>query len=119
MRNLSYRETLISLVLIAAASLAAFELWFAPALAQTERDRVTIERLLVTLATPPAVARTAPRAPAALATLPEPRTQPLSPPVQPRPAHAGRAPRVRRSSASIELACADDSKDPLCGALEP
>lgn len=119
MRNLSYRETFVSLVLIAAASLAAYRLWFAPALAQTERDRATIERLLVTLAVRPTVARTAPQAPAAQATVPEVSTQPLSPPVRSKPTHAGRAARARRTSSSIELACADDSKDPLCGALTP
>ena len=53
MRNLSYRETFGTLSMVAAACLAAHQLWFAPALAQTERDRATIERLLTTLAAPP------------------------------------------------------------------
>jgi hypothetical protein len=116
MRNLSYREAAASLALIAAASLAAYRLWFVPALAQLERDRETLEQLVSSTqrrATPTAAASPAPVVCVApLAARPEPP----KPPARPRPQPI----KDRGMSAKhlpLDIACADD-RDPLCGALD-
>lgn len=117
MRNLSYREAMVSLVLIAAASVIAYQLWFVPALAQIERDRHTVEKLIATLARPAASAKLHVAA-SAMSSTPSARI-PLSPPLQAKKPKEPRRERGRGSlSTNLGLSCTGDSKDPLCGTLD-
>lgn len=118
MRNLSYRETSVALVLIAASCVASYRLWFAPALAQIERDRRTLEGLVAVLAAPPA--RTRPSQPDVGVALPPlvPSSQaPISPPPgAARRSERGRGRGDRARTHQPSKAC--DARDPLCDTLE-
>ena len=115
MRNLSYREASVALVLLTAATLGAYTLWFAPALAQIERDRRTLEELVVVLGKPlpasSAVAATAaaPAAPGAQAPLSSPVLRPKGHPTRPQ---VGK----QRRHHEEEVPCSPS--DPLCADLE-
>ncbi len=130
MRNLTHPETAVALLLIALASLGAYEQWFAPALDQIALDRRETQRILSALVEarrsvePGHVAATAPASTHST-------DVPLSVPLQQasEPAHAPgakrrhpRAPthaheRTRSRTADLDEACRD-SDDPLCGALD-
>ena len=130
MRNLSHPEAAAVLLLIAAASLAAYQQGFAPALDQIARDRRETQRILYALVEarrsvqPGHVAATAPASTHSTKV-------PLSVPLQQasEPAHAPLAKhrhprastrpheRTRSRAGDLDDACRD-SDDPLCGALE-
>lgn len=130
MRNLTHPETAVVLLLIAVASLAAYQQWFAPALDQIARDRRETQRILYALVEarrsvqPSHVAATAPAS--AHST-----NVPLSVPLRQasEPAHAPLAKhrhprasthphdRTRSRTGDLDEACRD-SDDPLCGALD-
>lgn len=116
MRNLSYAETGISLVLITAASVAAYQSWFAPALAATERDRQAVELILTGLAKQRA-ARATPSVSATVLPMPQP-TPTRSEASTTR--SKGRTTRKRgldrAAIKGLELECPEN--DPLCGAIE-
>lgn len=116
MRNLSYRETGISLVLIAAAAIAAYQSWFAPALAQTERDRQAVARILSGLAKQ----RVEKVAPMMSATVLPVVTQPQG--ALPQLSSARTKTRAARKTSHepttkkvLDLSCPES--DPLCGAM--
>ena len=115
MRNLSYREASVSLVLIVAATVGAYHMWFAPALAQIERDRRTLEALVVVLGKPlpassaPALGPPVPTAPGVQA--------PLSPPVSHSKGGSVR-PQGTKQRRSRETTATCSPNDPLCGDLE-
>jgi hypothetical protein len=115
MRNLSYREASVALALIGAACAACHQLWFAPALAQIERDRRTLEGLVATLAKP--AAKSAPGARPARAA--QPAAPEVTPPLSARPSRPTRhivhdLLPARRPAAPARC----DALDPLCGDLE-
>jgi len=116
MRNLSYREASVSLVLIAAASVGAYRLWFAPALAQIERDRRTLEALVVALGKP------APAPSSAAASLPVMPVSDVQAPLSPPPVTHSRGgasrPPGTKQRRSHEASAPCSASDPLCGDLE-
>jgi hypothetical protein len=115
MRNLSYREASVSLVLIAATALGANQMWFVPALAQIERDRRTLEALVLVLGKPlhlPSAAATSPPV------TPVPDVQaPLSPPVIRSQGRAAR-PQGAKQRHGHQAPASCSPSDPLCGDLE-
>lgn len=123
MRNLSYREASVALTLIAAASVGAFQLWFAPAIAATERDQRIVagilERLRISRAEMPAAvaAKTSVEAAPALPIAETPR-----PLIHRIPKVKGRtqrtAPEPRQRAGALDMACPLGDSDPLCGALD-
>jgi hypothetical protein len=115
MRNLSYREASVSLVLLTAATLGAYTLWFAPALAQIERDRRTLEELVVVLGKP-LHASSAVAAPAAAPASPGVQA-PLSSPIL-RPKGNPTRPQVGKQRRDQEAAVPCSPRDPLCADLE-
>jgi hypothetical protein len=113
MRNLSYREAAVSLALIAGSAMSAYQLWFAPALAQLERDRRTLEQLVAVLAAPP---DPGPQAPVVGGVLACPPQAPLSPaPTSAAPPAQPRRQRTRTRAADRSRTSQHcDAKDPLC-----
>jgi hypothetical protein len=130
MRNLTHPETAVVLLLIAVASLAAYQQWFAPALDQIARDRRETQRILYALVEarrsvqPSDVAATDPVSTLSthvplsipLQQASEPAHAPLAKHRQPR---ASTRPNTRlRSRAGVLDEACQDSDDPLCGALD-
>jgi len=115
MRNLSYRETAIALVLISAASAASYRLWFVPALAQIERDRRTLEGLVAVLAKPAKTSDAA--ASRARSSGPALSAEPALSPPPSRPPKPTKVPGIRAPKREpARPRC--DARDPLCGDLE-
>jgi hypothetical protein len=115
MRNLSYREASVSLVLIVAAVVGAYRMWFAPALAQIERDRRTLEELVVVLGKPLPVS-SAPALGPPVASVPGVQA-PLSPPVSNSKGGSVR-PQGTKQRRTREATARCAPNDPLCGDLE-